>query len=95
MYKTIVRLATLDGKAVTTVQANLNFNQNYVQLKACGQSVDDVHTILFEAYFRGVPDATFHDYMRRLLDDCMSQMEEIVDAHKDITKKQRQISTYL
>jgi len=50
--------------------------------------VDDVHTILFEAYLQGVPDATFHDYMSRLQDDLMDQTGDMWDAtHKDITKK--------
>ena len=108
MYKTIMRLATLDGNAtVTALRANLReltqyaikqngnideihtyFNQNYAQLKARGQSVDDVHTILFEAYLQGVPDATFHDYMRRLQDDWMDQTGDMRDAtHEDIMKK--------
>ncbi len=64
------------------------FNQNYVQLKARGQSVDDVHTILFKAYLQGVPDATFHDYMSRLQDDWMDQTGDMRDAtHEDIMKK--------
>jgi hypothetical protein len=66
MYKTMMRLATLDGNAtVTALRSNLReltqyaikhngnideihmyFNQNFAQLKARGQSVDDVHTIL-------------------------------------------------
>jgi hypothetical protein len=108
MYKTIMRLATLDGNAtVTALRANLReltqyaikqngnideihtyFNQNYAQLRARGQSVDDVHTILFEAYLQGVPDATFHDYMRRLQDDWMDQTGDMRDAtHEDIMKK--------
>jgi hypothetical protein len=108
MYKTIMRLATLDGKAtVTALRANLRelthyavrengnidkihtyFNHNYAQLKARGQSVDDVHTILFDAYLQGVPDATFHDYIRRLQDDWMDQTGDMRDAtHEDIMKK--------
>jgi len=108
MYKTIMRLATLDGNAtITALRANLReltqyaikqngnideihtyFNQNYAQLRARGQSVDDVHTILFEAYLQGVPDATFHDYMRRLQDDWMDQTGDMRDAtHEDIMKK--------
>eukprot|EP00804_Cyclotella_cryptica_P030718 CCRYP_009136-RA/>CCRYP_009136-RA protein AED:0.27 eAED:0.27 QI:0/-1/0/1/-1/1/1/0/399 len=108
MYKTIMRLATLDGKAtVTALRANLRkltlyaikengnidkihtyFNHNYAQLKARGQSVDDVHTILFNAYLQGVPDATFHDYIRRLQDNWMDQTGDMRDAtHKDIMKK--------
>ena len=102
VYKTIIRLATLDGNAtVTALRANLRelqngnineihtyFNQNYVQLKARGQSVNDVHIILFEAYLQGVPDATFHDYMRRLQDNWMDQIGDMQDAmHEDIMKK--------
>ena len=30
------------------------FNQNYVQLKAQGQSINHVHTILFDTYLQGV-----------------------------------------
>ena len=72
MYKTMMRLATLDGNAsVTNLRTNLHeltqyviehngnideihtyFNQNFAQLKARGQSVDDVHSILFEAYLQ-------------------------------------------
>jgi hypothetical protein len=64
------------------------FNQNFAQLKARGQSVDDVHTILFEAYLQGVPDATFHNYMSRLQDDWMDQTGDMKDAtHEDIMKK--------
>jgi hypothetical protein len=108
MYKTMMRLATLDGNAtVTALRTNLReltqyaikhngnideihtyFNQNFAQLKARGQSVDDVHTILFEAYLQGVPDATFHDYMSRLQDDWMDQTGDMKDAtHEDIMKK--------
>jgi hypothetical protein len=67
MYKTIMRLATLDGKAtVAALRANLReltlhaikedgnidkihtyFNHNFAQLKARGQSVDDVHIPYF------------------------------------------------
>jgi hypothetical protein len=64
------------------------FNQNYAQLKAQGQSIDNVHTILFDAYLLGIPDATFHDYMSRSQDDWMDQTGDMRDAtHKDITKK--------
>jgi len=64
------------------------FNQNFAQLKARGQSVDDVHTILFDAYLLGVPDATFHEYIRRLQDDWMDQTGDMRDAtHEDIMKK--------
>ena len=115
MYKTIMRLVTLDGNAtVTALRANLRkltqyarkhngnidvihtyFNQNYTQLKAQGQSVDNVHTILFDAYLLGVPDATFHDYMRRLQDDWMNQTGEMHNAtHEDIMKRPRQNMTY-
>jgi hypothetical protein len=108
MYKTIMRLATLDGNATLTAlrtnlceltqyaikhNGNINeiytyFNQNYAQPKARGQSVDNVHTILFDAYLLGVPDVTFHDYMRRLQDDWMDQTGDMHDAtHKDIMKK--------
>ncbi len=108
MYKTIMRLATLDGNAtITALRANLRelmqytikqngnidkihayFNQNYMQLKARGQSIDDVHTILFKAYLQGVSDTTFHDYMRRLQDDWMDQTGDMRDAtHEDIMKK--------
>ena len=79
MYKTMTRLATLDGNAtVTALRTNLceltqyaikhngnieeihtYFDQNFAQLRARGQSVDDVHTILFNAYLQGVPDASF------------------------------------
>jgi hypothetical protein len=70
-------------------------NQNYAQLKARGQSVDDVHTILFNAYLLGIPDATFHDYMRRLQDDWMNQTGEMHNAtHEDIMKRPRQNMTY-
>ncbi len=107
LYKTIMRLATLDGNAtITTLRAILheltqytikqngninkihtNFNQNYVQLKARGQSVNDVHTILFEACLQGVPDATFHNYMR-LQDDWTDPTGDIQDpTHEDIIKK--------
>jgi hypothetical protein len=34
------------------------FNHTYAQLKGQGQSVNNIHTILFEAYLQGVPDAT-------------------------------------
>jgi hypothetical protein len=44
-------------------EIHMYFNQNIAQLKTRGQSVDDVHTIPFEAYLQGVPDATFHDYI--------------------------------
>jgi hypothetical protein len=108
MYKTIIRLATLDGKAaITVLWANLHncmqyavnkngnidsihtyFNYNYAQLKACGQSVNGNHTILFEAYLQGVPNATFHDYMRRLQNDQTDEMEDTRDSiHEDIMKK--------
>jgi hypothetical protein len=73
VYKTIMRLATLDGNVtVTALRTNLReltqyaikqsgnideihtcFNHNYAHLKARGQSVDDVHTILFDAYLLG------------------------------------------
>ena len=47
--------------------------------------MDDVHTILFEAYF---PDATFHNKMIRLQDDWMDQTGDMKDAtHKDIMQK--------
>ena len=50
--------------------------------------MDDIHTILFEAYLQGVPDATFHDYMRRLQDDWMNQTGDMKDAtHEDIMQK--------
>jgi predicted metal-dependent hydrolase len=63
-------------------------NQNYTQLKARGQSVDNVHTILFDNYLLGVPDAIFHDYMRRLQDDWMDQTGDMRNAtHEDIMKK--------
>jgi hypothetical protein len=108
MYKTIMRLATLNGKAtVTTLRANLHeltqyaikengnidrihtyFNHNYAQLNAHGQSINDVHIILFDTYLQGVPDATFHDYIRRLQDDWMDQTGDTRDAtHEDIMKK--------
>jgi hypothetical protein len=108
MYKTMMRLATLDGNTtVTALRTNLcnlmqyaikhngnideihtYFNQNFAQLKARGQSMDDVHTILFEAYLQGVPDATFHNYMSRLQDDWMDQLGDMKDAmHEDIMKK--------
>ncbi len=46
-----------------------------------------MHTILFEAYLQGVPDATFHDYMKRLQDDWMDQTGDMRDAtHEDIMK---------
>ncbi len=81
MYKTIMRLATLNANAtITALQTHLReltqyaikqnrnidvihsyFNHNYAQLKAREQSINSVHTILFEAYLQGVPDATFHD----------------------------------
>jgi hypothetical protein len=107
MYTTIMRLATLDGKAtITALWANLceltqyaikengninrihtYFNHNYAQLKFCGQSVDDVHTILFEAYLQGVPDMAFHDYIRRLQDNWMDQTGDMRDdTHEDIMK---------
>ncbi len=35
------------------------FNQNLTQLKACEQNVDDVHSILFDAYLV-VPNAEFN-----------------------------------
>jgi hypothetical protein len=64
------------------------FNQYYAQLKARGQSIDNVHTILFDAYLLGMPDATFHDYMHRLQDDWMDQTGDMRNAtHKDIMKK--------
>ena len=108
MYKTIMRLATLDGNAtITALRANLHeltqytikqngnidkihtyFNQTYMQLKARGKSVDDVHTILCEAYLQGVPDATIHDYMRRLPGNWMDQTGDMQDAtHEGIMKK--------
>ena len=107
VYKTMMRLATLDGKAtVTTLKANLceltqyaikengnintihtYFKQNYAHLKACGQSVGDVHAIFFEANLQG-PDATFYEYTRRLQEDWMDQTGDMRDAiHKDIMKK--------
>ena len=64
------------------------FNQNYAQLKAQGQSIDNVHTILFDAYRLGVPDAIFHDYIHRLQDDWMNKTGDMCDAtHKGIMKK--------
>ena len=108
MYKTMMRLATLDGNAMVTalrsdlcklmqyaIKQNGNideihtyFNQNFAQIKTRGQSVDDVHTILFKAYLQGVPDATFHDYMSRMQDDWMDQTGDMKDAtHEDIVKK--------
>ena len=72
----IVLRANLCELTQYAIKENVNFdiihtyfNQNYAQLKAQGQSVDDVHTILFETYLQGIPDATFHDYMRRLQDE--------------------------
>ncbi len=52
------------------------FDQNYTQLRARGQAVDDVHSILFDAYL-AVPDAEFHQYMKRLHDDWMDQVGEM------------------
>ena len=50
--------------------------------------MDDVHTILFEVHLQGIPDATFHDYMRRLQDNWMDQMGDMKDAiHDDIMQK--------
>ena len=63
-----------------------------LQSKLCAtqstrQSVDAVHSILFEACLQGVPDATFHNYMR-LKDDWMDQNGDMQDAtHEDIMKK--------
>jgi len=63
------------------------FNHIYVQLKACGQSVDGIHTILFEAYLQSVPNATFDDYIQRLQNDWMDQTGYIRDViHEDIMK---------
>ena len=110
MYKTMMRLATLDGNAtVQALRANLReltnyaikvngdidaihkyFNQNYAQLKSRGKSVDDVHTILFEAY-KVVPDANFHAYMDRLYDDWVDQTGDMKDAtHEEVMKKAKQ-----
>ena len=108
MYKTMMRLATLDGNAMVTAlrfnlckltqyaikhnrnidEIHMYFNQNFARLKARGQSIDDVHTILFKDYLQGVPDATFRDYMSRLQDDWTKQTGDMKDCtHKDIVKK--------
>ena len=50
--------------------------------------MDNIHTILFEAYLQGVPDATFHKYMRRLQDGWMDQTVDMKEAtHEDIMQK--------
>ncbi len=47
-----------------------------------------MHTILFEAYLQSVPDATFHNNMKRLQDDWMDQTGVMKDAtQEDIMKK--------
>jgi hypothetical protein len=64
------------------------FNQNYAQLKARGKSVDNVHTILLNAFLLGVLDATFQDYMCMLQDNWMDQTGDMRNAtHEDIMKK--------
>ena len=62
-------------------EIHLYFNQINAQLKAREQSINNMHTILFEAYLQGVPDATFHDYMRRLQDDWMDQTGDMQAMH--------------
>ncbi len=96
LYKTIMRLATLDSNATNRqLRANLRkltsyaisengntdkihtyFDQNFTQLKARRQNVDDVHSILFKAYL-AIPDAEFNTYMRCLHDDWMDQVGEM------------------
>lgn len=36
------------------------FNQNNTQLKALGQFIEDVYTILFDAYVLGMLNATYY-----------------------------------
>ena len=50
--------------------------------------MNNVHTILFKAYLQDVPDATFHDYMRKLQDDWMDQAGNMKDmTHEDIMQE--------
>ena len=47
-----------------------------------------MHTIPFKAYLQGIPDVTFHDYMRGLQDNWMDQTVDMKDkTHKDIMQK--------
>jgi hypothetical protein len=110
MYKTMMRLATLDNNAtVQALRANLRelpqysikvngnidqiheyFDQNYNQLKSRGHGVDDVMTILFEAY-KVIPDSNFNAYITRLFDDWIDQSADMIGAtHVTLMKKAKQ-----
>lgn len=52
------------------------FDQNLTQLKAQGQTVDNVHSILFDAYL-AVFNAKFNTYIWRLYDNWMDQVGDI------------------
>ncbi len=54
----------------------MSFNQNFTQVKARGQNIDDNHSILFDAYL-AVPNAEFNAYMHRLYDNGMDQVGEM------------------
>ena len=103
MYKTIMRLATLDNNAtVETLRENLRgltqyavtvngdidlvhkyFNQNFTQLKAKGESVDGVMSLLFNAYKNAVPDNQFKQYILRLYDDWLDQTGDMAGASQE------------
>ena len=108
MYKTIMRLATLDNNTtVETLRENLRgltqyavtvngdidlvhkyFNQNFTQLKAKGESVDGVMSLLFNAYKNAIPDAKFNQYINRLYDDWLDQTGDMAGAsHEKLMKK--------
>ncbi len=52
------------------------FDENFTQLKACRQNVDEVHYILFYTLL-AIPDAEFNTYMKNLYKDWMDQVGEI------------------
>ncbi len=52
------------------------FDQNFTQLKACKQNIDNVHCILFIAYL-AIPNAEFNTYMHCLYDNWMDQVGEM------------------
>lgn len=80
MYKTVMWLATFNDNATITAlktklcelkqymikfdEIHTYFDQNYTQLKALGQSIDDDNIILFDNNLLGIGDATFHDEMQ-------------------------------
>jgi hypothetical protein len=70
----------MQSRSMVTLMPSTS-NQNYAQLKSRGKSVDDEHTILFEAY-KVVPDANFHAYMDMLYDDWVDQTGDMKDATK-------------